>query len=126
MIKTNDPLDGYRARTEQDDENEEMVRSIRGLTSRGVDLETIADVVASQDLIEALNSDSILAKLVSHCANVLRYQMHAWSMSLTPEKMQQEHLQARAARLVISWIEDIQGSGKVAEQLITQQDTQND
>ena len=121
-----DRLEGYRARTDEDDANEALVRSIRGLSENGIDRYAIADVVASQDLIDALNKDTILAKLVSFCAMILKERMYSWSMSNEPEKMQSEHLEARAARLVISWIESIKQTGEVAQQLIEQQDIEND
>lgn len=122
-MSQNDPLEGYRARTEEDDINESMVRSIRGLSEKGIDYQAISDVIASQDLIEALNSDTILAKLISFCAEILKENMHKWSMSNEPEKMHSEHLEARAARLTIAWVESIHQTGEVAQQLIEQQDT---
>jgi len=126
MKKEHDPLDGFRARTEEDDENEQLVRSIRGLSSNGIDYHSIADVVASNDLNTALTTDTTLAKLVSHCAFTIKLHQHAWSTSNEPEKMHKEHLETRAARMVIAWIESINETGKVAEQLIQQQDIEDD
>jgi hypothetical protein len=126
MAKKNDPLDGFRARTEEDEENEVLVRGIRGLSERGIDPHTIADVVASQDLVEALKADTILAKLVMFCAEILKEHMHAWSESNEPEKMNQQHLESRAARLVIRWVEIIQETGDISQQLIEQQEERND
>lgn len=117
-----DRLDGYRARTPEDDENERLVRSIRGLSEQGIDHYAIADVIASQDVIDALQGDTILAKLVSHCAEVLKVNMYRWSVSNEPQNMMKEHLDSRAARLVIDWIESIKQTGEVAQQLIEQQD----
>ncbi len=117
-----DNLEGYRARTEEDDDNEMLVRSIRGLSEKGIDYQAISDVIASQDLIEAISKDSILAKLVMHCTGVLKENMYLWSVSREPEKMQKEHLETKAARMVIAWIESIRQTGEVAQQLIEQQD----
>ncbi|MHC5061715.1 MAG: hypothetical protein ACYTFK_11605 [Planctomycetota bacterium] len=119
-----DNLEGFRARTEQDDENEQMVRSIRGLSSRGIDYQAISDVIASRDLDEAISGDTILAKLAMHCAAVLSENMYRWSVSSKPEQMVEEHLESRAARLVVSWIESIKQTGNVSQQLIEQQDTE--
>ena len=126
MGQSNDPLEGYRARTDEDDLNESMVRSIRGLSEKGIDYQSISDVIASQDLIDAINGDTILAKLAMHCATILSEHMYSWTVSNEPEKMIKEHLESRAARLVISWIEGIKQTGEVAQQLIEQQDTEND
>lgn len=126
MPKSTDPLEGFRPRTEQDDQNESLVRSIRGLSERGIDAQSIADVIASQDLIDALNGDTILSKLVSHVARTIKEHTYAWTVSSEPEKMKKEHLEVRAGRMVIAWIEEVQQTGDVAEQLISQQDTIDD
>ena len=125
-MSTDDPLKGYRARTEEDDLNENMVRSIRGLSEKGIDYQSISDVIASQDLIHALNSDTILAKLITHVALVIKTNTYAWTVSNEPETLKREHLETRAARLVIAWVESIRQTGVVAEQLIKQQDVDND
>lgn len=121
-----DPLDGFRARTPVDDQNEELVRSIRGLSENGIDYQSISNVIAADDLINALHEDTTLAKLVSHCAVVINTHAFAWTVSNEPEKMDAQHLEARAARMVIAWIEQIEQTGKVAEQLIEQQDIEDD
>ena len=125
MSQSTDPLEGYRPRTEEDDENERMVRSIRGLADRGIDYTTMSDVVASQNLMDALKSDSTLSKLVTFCAEVIKAHTYAWTRSSAPEQMAEAHLEARAARMVIDWVESIEQSGMVAEQLIKQQDTED-
>jgi hypothetical protein len=117
-----DHLEGFRPRTDQDDENERLVRSIRGLSEQGIDHYAISDVIASQDILDAINGDTILAKLVTHCAEVLKVNMYRWSVSNEPGKMQKEHLDARAARMVVDWIESIKQTGEVAQQIIEQQD----
>ena len=117
-----DNLKGFRARTDQDDENERLVRSIRGLSEQGIDHYAISDVIASQDVIDALQGDTILAKLATHCAEILKVNMYRWSISNEPLKMHKEHLDSRAARLVIDWIESIKQTGEVAQQIIEQQD----
>lgn len=126
MSQSTDPLEGYRPRTEEDDENERMVRSIRGLADRGIDYTTMSDVVAAQSLMDALKRDTTLAKLVTYCAAVIKSHTYTWTRSNRPEEMSKEHLETRAARMVIDWIESIEQTGMVAEQLIKQQDTEAD
>lgn len=126
MSQSTDPLEGFRPRTEEDDANEKMVRGIRGLANRGIDYTTMSDVVASQNLMDALKEDTTLAKLVTYCAEVLKTNTYAWTRSNDPASMVGAHLECRAARMVIDWVESIEQSGMVAEQLISQQDTDND
>jgi hypothetical protein len=122
-----DPLEGFRARTpEEDDQNEELVRNIRGLAENGIDYRAISDVIAAEDVVRALHGDTTLAKLASHCAGVITENSYAWSVSNEPEKLVGKHLETRAARMVIAWIESIEQTGKVAEQLIQQQDISED
>lgn len=125
MAKENDPLDGYRARTEQDEENEVIAESLRGLAARGIDEETVADVIASEALIAAMSGDTVIAKLVTHCALIIKTNSYKWSISNAPATLVKEHLETRAARLLVEWIESIVQTGQVAEQLIKQQDTQH-
>lgn len=126
MSQSTDPLEGYRPRTEEDEANERMVRGIRGLADRGIDYNTMADVVASQNLMDALKADTTLSKLVTYCAAVIKANTYAWTRSNEPDKMAKQHLEARAARLVIDWVESIEQNGMVAEQLIKQQDTEDE
>lgn len=119
---TEDPLDGFRARTEEDDANEEMVRGIRGLAEAGIDYKSIGDIVQSNDLVRALGEDKTLAKLVDHAAKIIKENTYLWSLADNPRTTDGLHLQTRAARIVISWVQSIVQTGEVAEQLIEQQE----
>ena len=120
-----DKLDGYRARTQDDEENEVIVRSIRGLSEKGIDYHSIAEVIQSEDLVRAISEDTPLAKLVNFCAGIIKENTYQWSMVDDPSTVNNLHLQTRAARMVIAWTESILDTGKVAVQQIQQQDPES-
>jgi len=124
--KKYDPLDGFRARTDDDDANEEIVRGIRGLSEMGIDHALIADIVSSRDLRHALTEDKVLSKLVDHAVKIIQNNSLAWTESNEPEKLKREHLEARAAHIILTWAEAIIQSGKVAEQQVAEQETSNE
>ena len=126
MKQSTDPLEGYKPRTEVDEANEAFVRDIHAYADRGIDYASMADIRASQNLIDALKEDTVLAKLVTHCANVIQSHSYEWTCSNEPDTLKGKHLEARAARLVIAWVEAIETDGYVAEQLIKQQDTNHE
>ena len=117
-----DPLDGFRARTDQDDQNEEFVRSVRGLSAKGISVPDIALVIDRDEVIKAINEDTILRRLVNKCTEILKVNAYQWSMSNTPDETKELHLESRAARMVIDWLEGVILEGDVAEKLIAQDD----
>jgi|GEM_PF-4727570 len=120
----NDPLEGFRARTQKDDDNEEIVRSIRGLNERGIDYQSISGLIASNELKAALSEDTTLAKLATYCHEVMVENSTRWATADDPRDVDKLHLETRAAGMVIAWMDSIIQTGEVAEQLIEQEDIQ--
>jgi len=123
-VKKEDPLEGFRARTDEDDLNEQVVRGIRGLSEAGIDYQAISDVIQSDDLVAALNDDKPLAKLVDHAAKIIKENSWEWSMANNHDDVKDLHTETRAARIVISWIESIVQTGEVAKQLISEEEVE--
>ncbi len=121
-----DALEGFRARTDEDEQNEELIRSIRGLSSAGINVSDIALVIDRDEILKAINEDGILKQLVHKCSEILRINAYEWSMADNPEMTKDLHLESRAARIVIDWIEGVIQMGNVAEQLIAQDDERNE
>jgi len=122
--KETDPLQGFRGRDNDFDLSESMAESAQALADMGVDYRHIADVIVSNDLQDALNEDTLMARLAGFCALKIKENTYTWSTSNDPcdKSMLKAHLETRAARLVISWIEQIVETGKIAEQIIERQE----
>jgi len=120
-----DPLEGFRARTDQDEVNEQIVDNIRGMADNGVDYVSMSVIMLSNELKAALKEDKLLRRLVAEVTGTLKECSHAWSESDDPDKTKELHLKARACKLVLNWIEGILQAGEVAEQLIAQEDNED-
>lgn len=116
----NDPLQGYRGAPTRDayDELEREVQAYRALAEDDVDIENLSHVLKKDALVQELaNESSALRRLVSHAQQVLEYATRRWVEQANPQHEQaiNAHRDARAARLVIDWVDEQISVGKQAE-----------
>lgn len=119
MGKEADPLDGFRGRQEDAYEKmEEEVRAWRSVANNDIDLELLQDVVRCDNLIEELKDESsTLQRLCTHAAVEIGEACKAWVEADDPAKpaVVALHRNARAARLLLNWVEQQIRIGKESE-----------
>lgn len=115
-----DPLDGYRGRPEHsiEEQFESEIRTIHEGMDDEVDLAAMREIIRMDELIAELNNDSsTMRRLVAHVTQKLDECSQAWQLEPDPtcDKAVNAHRDARAARLVLDWIQMIYERGKQAE-----------
>jgi len=114
-----DPLDGFRrVPNEEFDELERELLAYRGLAQTDDDLANLSYVLKRNSLLNELEKQSSpLRRLVAHATQVMDAAFHDWVESADPESGQamDSHRNARAARLVIDWVEEQIAVGNQAE-----------
>lgn len=117
--KTVDPLEGYRRiSNEEFDDLTREVNLYRSLAEDDEDRMNLSLVMKRNRLQEALRDESsALRRLVNHVDRVLTDAQSRWLEVSDPRSQQalDAHRDARAARLVIDWIEDQISIGNQAE-----------
>jgi len=120
--QTNDPLDGFRSRTRDAYESlEEEVRSWRALAADDVDLRNLQDIIKMDNLLKELEGGSTTIKrLVTYASQRIGEACALWVQSGDPTALPviAAHRNARAARLLLDWIDDHIRAGKAAESQI--------
>ena len=121
-----DNLDGFRGRDTDLTPDEEILEAVHGLRANDIDRGTIRDYVKSQEIREALIENTPFMELVAHCVRVIEGTTYLWTAADDPmtNEMKELHGRARAARMVMAWIEQVLSSGKVAEQSLDQQEAE--
>jgi hypothetical protein len=114
-----DSLDGYRGRTQSADELiENEVRAIHEWMDNDVDVEAMRDIIRMDDLVNELNDEtSTIRRLADHVTQRLDECSAIWQLAADPTGVDaiNAHRTARAARLVLDWIQNIIEQGKQAE-----------
>ena len=117
-MASTDPLEGYRGVERSPDERiEDEVRIIHRLNEDGIDIELVREVVKADQLIEAMKGDKVLARLVTHVTTKMDEASKQWSACSDPRSDQavRLHAEARAARMVIDWIQYVLETGAQAQ-----------
>lgn len=114
-----DNLDGYRGRTQSADELiENEVRAIHEWMDNDVDVEAMRDIIRMDDLIAELNDESsTIRRLADYVTKKLDECSAVWQLASDPTGVDavDAHRSARAARLVLDWIQMTIEQGKQAE-----------
>ena len=122
----NDPLDGFRGREMQaGDALIEEVLAYRELAATDLDKTLLALVLKRDQLERALQNESgsmvalvnmVLAKLDDACK--------VWQQEGDPTSVaaRTAHLNARAARLVIDWVQEVMDQGQQAQDMMMMQE----
>lgn len=116
-----DPLAGYRGRVDSpsDDEFvEQEIRSIHEWAEHDVDVEAMRDVIRMDDLIAQLKDESsTMRRLVEYVTKRLDECSAVWQLATDPAGVDalDAHRSARAARLVLDWIQMTIEQGRQAE-----------
>ena len=131
MVNEPDALDGFRGRAALSDDElmEDEIRAFQELRHGGVDMELVGDVLRADELVKALNGDRPLARLVTYATQRLDECSKVWQASADPASVTclNAHREARAARILIDWIENEINVGRNAERvLMSQQEEAND
>ena len=124
-----DPLDGFRGRAEDDlSEQERIVKAVQGLHTQGVDFDLVREVVKSQQLNDEIERGGTLALLIHECSEKLQAAMVAWSMCDDPgsDEMRERHLEARSARIVLDWANQIATNGETAMRQIEMEEQRDE
>jgi len=112
-----DQLEGFRGRQISPEEQlEDDVRDLHNLESE-IDEQLVREVLKSDQLIAAMQGDSVLGRLVTMITKRIDDCAKVWSSQQDPTSMAalNAHREARAARLLIDWIEMTINSGSTAE-----------
>ena len=114
-----DPLDGFRRiANDEYDALENEVMAFRALAEDDEDLENLAYVLKRNKLLDELaKQSSVIRRLAAHANRVMEEACGRWMEVSDPRHQQavDAHRDARAARLVIDWIEDQISAGNQAE-----------
>jgi len=104
-----DPLDGYRGRMLSEYESvENEVRQFHSMMASDVDLSAMRDVIRADDLIRELNNESSTFKrLVAAATAKLDEACLRWQSEPDPHSVAavNAHGDARAARLLLNWVQ---------------------
>jgi len=122
-------LDGIRGKpVVADSYASEMYEAIQSLRGMGINDELVRDVVVAEQLIEALDEDTLMKRLFSDCQERLIAAQNAWSGCFDPSsaEMRSVHTEARAAQMLIDWIGEILTAGAKAEQEIAEEENFNE
>jgi hypothetical protein len=119
-----DPLDGYRGRqplTDDEMANDEML-AFQQVREKGVETDLIADVLKADELVMALKSDTVMARVATHAAKRIDTCQQQWTACADPtcERCLNAHREARAARIIIDWIQSEINVGRNAERVVNQ------
>lgn len=117
-----DPLDGFRGRDDGNYEQmEEELLSFRALSQDDADFELLRNIIKHDAIMEALQQEgSAFQRLATHavrCLDVARKDYEAAGNPHSDEAID-AHLRARAARLVVDWIETELEAGRQATQQV--------
>lgn len=115
-----DALDGYRGQPERSEEEyvEGEVRAIHEWAEHDVDIESMRDVIRMDDLLRELKDESsTVRRLVDHVTKRIDECSIAWQLAADPTGLDavNAHRDARAARLVLDWIQTTIDQGEQAE-----------
>ena len=125
--EASDPLDGYRGRPTLGEYEalEEEVRAFREFADSDIDIECLADVLKKDNLLKELKDESsTLKRLVTHAYKVMDNATKRWQFEGDPKSVAavNAHGDARAARLVIDWIETQIEIGNQSERQLEAED----
>ena len=131
MAEGHDPLKGFRGRPSADEYTrmEEELRSYRSLANDDIDITLLRDVIKADNLIADLkNESSTLQRLCTHAAMRIGEACKAWVESGDPTHPQVAtlHRDARAARLLLDWVDDQIKLGQQAERQLTMRDLEDE
>lgn len=114
-----DNLDGYRGRnTSADELIENEVRAIHEWMDNDIDVEAMRDIIRMDDLIAELKDESsTIRRLVDYVTQRLDECCLEWQLASDPTGVDavDAHRSARAARLVLNWIQMMIEQGRQAE-----------
>jgi len=116
-----DPLDGFRKVERSDDERlEDEIRALHRLNEDGIDIDLLREVIKADQLVDALQGEKVMARLMTHITQRYDECTKAWSLLDDPRstKAVEYHTQVRAARMVINWVQTILENGNVAQRQI--------
>jgi len=110
-------LDGFRGRDITPEEQlEDDMRDLHDLDSE-IDVQLVREVLKSDQLVTAMQGDRVVARLVTMVTQRIDDCAKVWSTQQDPTSIAalNAHREARAARLLIDWIEKTINSGSTAE-----------
>jgi len=126
-----DPLAGFRGRPERDayEAQEEEINAYRALASNDVNLPLLQDILRMDNLLEEMNRESsTLQRLVTHATERIGEACAFWVSNSDPasDDALKHHRNARAARLVLDWVDEQIRNGNAAEQQMMMEGEESD
>lgn len=132
MANEEDALDGFRGRPANASEEEAQAQEYLDHSNSHeynpmIDMALVREVLNSDALLVAMKDDTALAMLVTYATGRLDTCSKVWQISPDPTSKEVliAHREARAARLLIDWIEHVLKNGEIAEQQINEADREN-
>lgn len=116
-MESNNQLDGYRSRERTQEELlQDQTSALHMLSDEGIDPELVREVIRSDQLVAAMQTDKVLGRLVTYVTTRLDECSKAWSSLKNPrdDEAMTLHTEARACRVLIDWIEFVLTSGAQA------------
>lgn len=113
-----DPLDGYRGRSPDSDSLTDEILQFRQTLNDDVDLDAMREVIRSDELIQELKGESnTVRRLVDYATRQLDEACMVWQSDANPTSMASlnAHRNARAARLLLNWIQYTMEAGAQSE-----------
>lgn len=108
---------------------EQEVNAFRSLANTDLNVELLREVLRSDQLVKDLSNESSTIKhLVNHVTEALDAAHGAWSQNPDPTSTEalNAHRDARAARLLIDWIQTTIHAGAMAEETLSEEAMTND
>jgi len=100
-----DPLEGYRSREHKSDEEwmEDEIRVLHRMNEQEIDPELVRDVLKSDQLLDAIQQDKVLGRLVTYVTTRMDEVTKSWSACKDPrsDTAIELHTDARACRLCL-------------------------
>ena len=124
-----DSLADYRGRPQNDESTiEAEMRGLQSLNDSGIDAQLVREVLNSDQLIKAMSEDSTIARLITHATKRLDDCCKIWQQETNPSSDVglNAHREARAARVLINWIDEVLATGGVAEKLMEEADNHDE
>ena len=125
---SDDTLDGFRGSPNRgaDVEIEDELRWVNSLRESELNTELLRAIVVSDDLERELNNDSsTMRRLVNRVIQELDEATKAWQSQADPMSAVAilAHRKARAARVVIDWIQEVMDEATAAEKMLEEEST---
>jgi hypothetical protein len=119
-------LDGYRGPRTKDtyEAMEGELRALQALARNDPDADLIREVLKADELVRALNNNPAMMAITAYATRELDAACMAWQMEADPASQValDAHRNARAARMLINWIDETIRGGQQAEAQLEEAD----